>query len=117
MLGKKYRLTKRGSFNYVYRKGNAKNAGDLKITYVTAKGVPKVGISVPNTVGTAVVRNKVRRRIRAAMRGYVKNLRPSQIVISARKGAEQLAYSEIDGKLYEMLVRAGLYEKKETDKA
>ena len=89
----------------------------MRLTYVCGKGTPRVGVSVPNTVGKAVRRNKVRRRIRAAMRGYVKNLRPSQIVISARKGAEQLAYSEIDGKLYEMLVRAGLYEKKETDKA
>ena len=109
MLGKRNRLTKRGSFNYVYTKGAAKAVGAIKLTYVSAKGQPKIGISVPNSVGKAVVRNKVRRRIRAAMRGYVAHIKPSQIVISARKGAESLTYAQIDGKLYELLNKSGLY--------
>lgn len=112
MLSKRYRLTKRGSFNYVYKKGNGNAAGALKITYVRGKGVPRIGISVPNTVGKAVVRNKVRRRIRAVLRGYILNIKPAQIVISARKGAEELAYGQIDEKVYELITRAGLYEKK-----
>lgn len=110
MLSKRYRLTKRGSFNYVYKKGSFKSGGAIKITYVVSKGLPKVGISVPSSVGKAVVRNKVRRRIRAAMRGYVRGLKPAQIVISARKGAEELTYAQIDARLYELLNKSGLYE-------
>ena len=116
MLAKKYRLTKRGSFNYVYRKGSGLNSSELRLTFVFSKGAPKVGVSVPNTVGKAVVRNKIRRRIRAAMRAYVPYMKPSQVVISARKGADTLSYAQIDAKLYELLTRAGLYEKKETDR-
>ena len=111
MLNKRYRLTKRGSFTYVYKKGEHKSGGELKITYVKGRGVAKIGISVPNTVGKAVVRNKIRRRIRASLRGYVGGIRPAQIVVSARKGAHELTYSQIDEKLCDLLVRAGLYEK------
>ena len=45
MLNKRYRLTKRGSFTYVYKKGEHKSGGELKITYVKGRGVAKIGIS------------------------------------------------------------------------
>lgn len=115
MLNKRYRLTKRGSFAYVYRKGASVNAGPLRVTSVTGKGLPKIGISVPNTVGKAVVRNKVRRRIRAALRPMVPGIKGAQMVISARKGAEELSFAQICDTLGILLSKAGLYEKKETD--
>lgn len=114
MLEKRNRLTKRGSFNYVYKRGVCKSSGELKLTYVLSRaGAPKIGISVPNAVGNAVVRNKIRRRIRAALRGYVGNIKPAQIVVSARKGAHELTYAQICDKLNEMLINSELYEKKE----
>lgn len=112
MLAKRNRLTKRGSFNYVYRKGEIKNDGKLRITYVRGKGVPRVGVSVPNSVGKAVVRNKVRRRIRAALRPLVPCIRPAQIVISAKSGASELTYAEIESAIVNLLTAGGLYEKK-----
>lgn len=115
MLQKRYRLTKRGSFTYVYKKGTSQSAGALRITYVHSKGVAKIGISVPNTVGKAVVRNKVRRRIRACMRSIVPHLRPVQLVISAKKGAQELTYAQIDTALRTQLSKAGLYEEKKAD--
>ena len=114
MLSKRYRMTKRGSFAYVYRKGTGQTRGALRLIFVAGKGCPKIGVSVPNTVGKAVVRNKVRRRIRAAMRGMAANIKPSQIVIAARKGAEELSYRQIEETLSALLRKAGLYEK-ETD--
>ena len=74
MLSKRYRLTKRGSFAYVYRKGESHGKGALRITFVNGRCTHKVGISVPNTVGKAVVRNKIRRRIRAALRRIVPHI-------------------------------------------
>ncbi|MCI8413374.1 MAG: ribonuclease P protein component [Clostridia bacterium] len=112
MLNKRYRLTKRGSFSYVYGKGERNNLGALRITYVRGKGCPKVGISVPNTVGKAVVRNKVRRRIRAALRPMMSGMRSAQIVVSARKGADELTYAQIENMLAELFAKSGLYEKK-----
>lgn len=109
MLGKRYRLTKRGSFAYVYRKGAGAAAGPLKITYVRSKGVPRVGVSVPNTVGKAVVRNKVRRRIRAVLRAAVPQLKAVQMVVSAKKGAQDLTYAQIESTLHALLKKAELY--------
>ncbi|MDE7394887.1 MAG: ribonuclease P protein component [Clostridiales bacterium] len=108
MLSKRYRLHKHGSFTYVYNKGAGKSDGPLKITYVRCRGVPKIGISVPNTVGKAVVRNKVRRRIRAALYPLTSRIKGAQIVFSARKGADALTYAQIERSLYTLLGRVGL---------
>lgn len=113
MLSKRYRLTKRGSFAYVYRKGESRGKGSLRITFVKSRGTPKVGISVPNTVGKAVVRNKIRRRIRAAVRPMMPHVKPSQTVISVRKGGDGLTYAEIESTLAELFSANGLYEKKD----
>lgn len=111
MLSKRYRLYKRGSFTYVYKKGDGKSDGPLKITFVRSHGVPKIGISVPNTVGKAVVRNKVRRRIRAVLYPLTERIKGAQIVFSARKGAELLSYAQIERTIVSLLCKVGLYEK------
>lgn len=108
MLSKRYRLHKRGSYTYVYKKGEGKVNGPLKITYVRSHGGPKIGISVPNTVGKAVVRNKVRRRIRAVLYPLTAHVKSAQIVFSARKGAESLTYAQIEQSIRSLLNRTGL---------
>ncbi|MCI8458674.1 MAG: ribonuclease P protein component [Clostridia bacterium] len=113
MLAKRNRLTKRGSFQYVYKKGAIKTDGALRLTYVCGKGTPRVGVSVPNTVGKAVRRNKVRRRIRAVMRAYVPRLRGAQLVISARSGADKLSFAQLRDMIDNLLRSSGLYAKKE----
>ena len=115
MLNKRNRLTKRGSFTYVYKKGARQSQGYIRLVYVTCKGAPKVGISVPNTVGKAVVRNKVRRRIRAAVRQKIGGCKGAQMVFSACKGAETLSYADIERAVERLLTRSGLYEKKESN--
>lgn len=109
MLHKRNRLHKRGSFGYVYRKGESKADRALRITYVRSRGVPRIGISVPNTVGKAVVRNKIRRRIRAALRQLLARIRPAQIVVSVRKGAEAYTQAHIRETLESLFIKAGLY--------
>ena len=71
MLAKKYRLTKRGSFAYVYRKGGAVRGKYMTLIYVSGKETPRLGLSVNNKVGHAVVRNKLKRRMREVMRSYL----------------------------------------------
>ncbi len=108
MLAKRYRLTKHGSFNYVYRKGTPKRNGVITLCFVAGgKGV-KVGFSVPNKVGKAVYRNKVKRRMRAFMQLRVGALKPSQLVFSAGKGACELSYGEISSAMDKLLSRSGL---------
>ena len=108
MLAKKYRLTKHGSFNFVYRKGDFSRHGVISLVYVSGgKGV-KVGFSVPNKVGKAVYRNKVKRRMRAYMQSRLPLLKPAQLVFSAGKGACEMTYEEIGGAMDKLLARSGL---------
>ena len=88
------RLTKRGSFTYVYNKGERKSARLLSLVFVPGKNL-KIGFSVPNKIGKATVRNRVKRRLRAIVREFVPGIRPAQIVITARSGAEAMAFLEL----------------------
>ncbi len=110
MLAKKYRLTKHGSFNYVYRHGERHNRYPISLVYVKGgKGV-KVGFSVPNKVGKAVYRNKVKRRLRAAAAVYLGSLCPSQLVFSATEQAKALTYAQIENAVGKLLSKAGLLQ-------
>lgn len=92
----------------MYKNGAIRSSGALKLTFVLSKGATKIGISVPNKVGKAVVRNKVRRRIRAAAARLVTRTKPAQIVISARSGAELMTYAQICEYLDELFGKAQL---------
>ena len=47
--------------------------GLLRISFRAAPGPPRVMFSVPRSVGTAVVRNRTRRRLREALRELVRD--------------------------------------------
>lgn len=108
MLAKKYRLTKHGSFHYVYRRGSNVNDKLILLSYVKGgKGV-KIGFSVPNKVGKATKRNKVKRRMRAYAYTVADKLPPVQLVFAARAGATAMTYAEIAGAMEKLLIKAGL---------
>ena len=107
MLNKSNRLTKRGSFTYVYNRGERKSRPPLSVVFVPAKQV-RVGFSVPNKVGKAHVRNLLKRRLRSMVRELMPQIRSAQIVIAAKLGAEQLSYTELCKIVRELLVRARL---------
>ena len=63
MLNAKNRLRKRKEFGYIYKKGTKIYGQHLCIFFVPSKiSAPKIGISVANKVGHAVVRNKLKRQ-------------------------------------------------------
>ena len=107
LLKKTYRLVKRGSFTFVYNKGERKSDKLLSLVYVHAKGL-RIGFSVPNKVGKAVVRNKLKRRLRAFVCTQIPFLKPVQAVVTARAGADKLSYQELCASLRELFARAKL---------
>ena len=107
MLAKVNRLNKHGSFAYVYRKGKRVASSDLVLIYTPAKSV-RVGFSVSNKVGKAVVRNKVKRRLRAVTRLALPGLAGCQAIVAANPSAAGKDYSALSAQLMRLFERAGL---------
>ena len=68
-----WRITDRGSFLALRQRGQRARRGPLTVTWLAPSPgepvtPPRVGFAVGKTVGGAVLRNRVRRRLRAALR-------------------------------------------------
>ena len=107
MLAKKYRLTKRGSFRYVYNKGERVSGNALRLVFVKGKSL-KIGFSVSNKVGHAVKRNKLKRRLRAVLRELTPRLNAAQIVLVASPSAVELSFIDLRREVERLLKRAAL---------
>ena len=108
MLSKKYRLTKNGSFSYLYAHGSSVRAKLIKINFVPSKSGVKIGFSVNNKIGHAVVRNKVKRRMRAIAAEFIPRLKPCQFVFVVSVGVDKLSYEEIKTRMLACLNKSGL---------
>lgn len=109
MLKKANRLTKRGSFNYVYKKGERVSGNCISLTCLKGRGV-RVGFVVSNKLGKAVQRNLVKRRLRAAMRELLPAAAGGQMIFSAHGRICELDYAQIKSRMADLLKRAGLLE-------
>jgi ribonuclease P protein component len=66
-----WRITDRRSFDALRRSRSRARRGPVAVTWLapTDEGTPpRAGFTVPRTVGGAVLRNRIRRRLRAALR-------------------------------------------------
>lgn len=68
-------------------------------------GVPRVGLIVGRNVGNAVVRNRVKRRLRESMRGRLEGLGPRDLVLRALPKAGSASWTELDGDVARCLQR------------
>jgi ribonuclease P protein component len=109
MLPKQHRLTRSQDFARVRRRG--RSAGSpLLVVYslpVRTREI-RVGFSVSKKVGKAVLRNRVKRRMREAMRSQLPSLRSGQdLVLIARPGAAEASFGEISACIEATLRKAG----------
>ena len=89
-------LRRRGDFARVTRRG--KRASGPALTCFVAEGrrATRVGITVAGTVGNAVVRNRLRRRIKAILDRYGLADPPwRDVVFIARPGAGELDFDRL----------------------
>ena len=108
MLPKRYRLTKNGSFNYLYAHGQRTNERKLKLNFIKSKSGVRVGFSVSNKIGKAVKRNLVKRRMRHIMEKYIPKMQPCQAVFIASIGISDLTYAQIEEQIKNCLIKSGL---------
>jgi ribonuclease P protein component len=74
--------------------------------YSTRDGVARFGITVSRKVGNAVVRNRVKRWIREAIRHERGELRGVDLVFIARRSSANAGFSEIQSDVIAALQRA-----------
>lgn len=102
------RLRKRREFGAVYRNGRPYRSSLLVIRMLKTEAPQnRFGFAVGATLGKAVVRNRTKRRLREAIRSLP--LAPGwDVVVTARKGAEQASYKQLRDEAANLFRRAGL---------
>lgn len=111
MLARRYRLHKNFQFSYVYKKGTSVSARNLALVFVKAGGGARVGFSVSNKIGKAVVRNKVRRRLRESVRRLLPRMpKGFHYVFIARPGITAEVFDDIFNSIVYLLKKARLYD-------
>jgi len=101
MLASAQRLRRRDEFAAVMRSGRRAGRGGLVVHVKDLMGsenpsaCARAGFIVPKAVGNAVVRNKVRRRLRHALRERLPEIGPVDIVVRVQPAAATVPYSQL----------------------
>jgi ribonuclease P protein component len=67
---------------------------------------PRIGFTVPRAIGKAVVRNRIRRRVREAVRFHLNRLNPQwSIVINPRRKAFDAPIAELRREVERLFLR------------
>lgn len=96
-MQRRYRLSRSRDFDTVYRHGRSVSSRYLTLHWFIreddASGtLPRLGLAVPKSVGTAVVRNRVKRQLRDAWGNVVGEVTPTcDYVLVARPGLAEAA--------------------------
>ncbi|NQN49504.1 ribonuclease P protein component [Streptococcus suis] len=110
-MKKSYRVKRERDFNDIFTQG--KNVANRKfVVYQLSKEQKhfRVGLSVSKKLGNAVMRNRIKRRIRHILLECREEIVANDFVIIARKGVEELNYQEMKQNLIHVLKLAKLYQ-------
>jgi ribonuclease P protein component len=70
------------------------------------KGGPKIGFTVPRSLGGAVVRNRIKRRVREAVRLRLDRLNPQwEIVFNPRRAAKDSPLADLTREVEKLFLR------------
>ena len=90
------RLRKRAQFLNVARGSRAGRSGFTLQMVPVDSGAPGVGLTVTKKIGNSPERNRIRRRLRAALRACADDLKPQHdYVVVGRRDALTLPFSKV----------------------
>ena len=99
-------------FRRLYRSNGQANSCLVLYARKNRTSTNRVGITVSKKLGKAVVRNRVRRRIREAYRLNEERFLPGwDIVIVARSRAVEVSFQKLTQRLLSLSEQAGIVEK------
>jgi ribonuclease P protein component len=108
VLARPNRLTRGAEYKAVVRRGR-RCAGAHTVTYVNSTGdlhAPRFGFIVSRQVGSAVVRNTVRRRLKAVCAGSLDSVPAgNEIVIRALPSAATASFGDLRADVSRCLAR------------
>jgi ribonuclease P protein component len=109
-LPKASRLLRPSEFRRVYDNG-ARVSNSLFTSFLLARDEasgPRIGFTLPRALGKAVRRNRMRRRLREAIRLEFHRVSPRwDIVINPRKALESASWESIQKEVRRLVTRCG----------
>lgn len=110
MLKRVNRLRKRYQFNYIYKSGTKFSGRAVTLFVSTSKTKAiKVGFAVSKKLGSAVTRNKIRRRLREIVFKQIPSLKQNyNIIVMARENILDFSFLEISADFDRLTQKAGL---------
>ena len=111
MLKKINRLKKRYQFNYVYKSGEHYSNEHI-VLYVSPSKTKsiKVGFAVTKKVGHAVVRNKIRRRLREIAKIQLPRLKQNyNIIVVAKENVTDASFDKLVLEFNKLISKANLF--------
>jgi ribonuclease P protein component len=105
---KRVRLLRSKDFRRVYDQGT-RHSSPLFAAFCMREAQPdgpRIGFTVPRAVGKAVVRNRIKRRVREAVRCHLDRLNPQwSIVINPRRKAFDAPLKELEREVERLFLR------------
>jgi ribonuclease P protein component len=113
---KSSRLLKHADFDLVYQNGKRQFSGHMTVFSLPRDtGAPRVGFTVGRVLGGAVVRNRIKRRLREAVRRNLHALSaPVDLVINPKKSVLTLEFALLEAEIAKTFAKIGRPEDKET---
>ena len=105
------RLTRESEYKHVKREGMVRHGKLLTLSaaVVDDSGLSRVGFITSRRVGSAVVRNRVRRRLREIVRRHQHDLRQDLwIVLIAKRDAARVSYRALEDEWLRLAKRASI---------
>ena len=96
------RLLRHADFQIVYQQGRKHFSGNVVAFYHESgrAGGPRVGFTVGKVLGGAVERNRIRRRMRAAVSRHLPALvKPLDLVLHPRKSVLTMQFAQLDAEI------------------
>lgn len=104
----KNRIKKHAEFQKVIETGTLERSSAFYMYYISnTLGYTRIGISVPKKSGNAVVRNKIKRQIRAILAAHNNYSKSLDVVFIVRKGYSIEKFDFVKQEMLELINKLG----------